>query len=286
MLSTAILRASSQHRVCLPQFIVAGAVLLGPPPSSVCATRCWVECGRASGANGKRRQPIHAPPVFILVCKNTAIAKVLYEWLAEDKRPHIAAGQYRRIQGVLYDDYVQAHAVVVPGPPLEHGCSQRGQIVLKMAMSLEDRSEEVGHGEHNADKGNIRQCGSLFSLPELGASIAAARATIRFAGVIEDLLTGRGGVNFATESRWAATLPLCNGDAVDRGVGGLFCDIHHHGDVHHGDVYAIHRSIADLPDSDSRGIVPDGTLKQQVSENARQWSRRSFDSIIILLSFF
>src|SRR5277367_3849057 len=87
MLSTAILRASSQHRVCLPQFIVAGAVLLGPPPSSVCATRCWVECGRASGANGKRRQPIHAPPVFILVCKNTAIAKVLYEWLAEDKRP-------------------------------------------------------------------------------------------------------------------------------------------------------------------------------------------------------
>jgi type III restriction enzyme len=27
------------------------------------------------------------PPVFILVCKNTAIAKVVYEWLADDKRP-------------------------------------------------------------------------------------------------------------------------------------------------------------------------------------------------------
>jgi type III restriction enzyme len=27
------------------------------------------------------------PPVFILVCKNTAIAKVMYEWLAEDKKP-------------------------------------------------------------------------------------------------------------------------------------------------------------------------------------------------------
>ncbi|MCL4707977.1 DEAD/DEAH box helicase family protein [bacterium] len=27
------------------------------------------------------------PPVFILVCKNTRIAKVMYEWLAEDKRP-------------------------------------------------------------------------------------------------------------------------------------------------------------------------------------------------------
>jgi type III restriction enzyme len=27
------------------------------------------------------------PPVFIIVCKNTAIAKVVYEWLAEDQRP-------------------------------------------------------------------------------------------------------------------------------------------------------------------------------------------------------
>ena len=27
------------------------------------------------------------PPVFILVCKNTAIAKVVFEWLAEDKAP-------------------------------------------------------------------------------------------------------------------------------------------------------------------------------------------------------
>jgi type III restriction enzyme len=27
------------------------------------------------------------PPVFILVCKNTAIAKIVYEWLAEDKAP-------------------------------------------------------------------------------------------------------------------------------------------------------------------------------------------------------
>jgi type III restriction enzyme len=27
------------------------------------------------------------PPVFILVCKNTTIAKVVYEWLAEDKAP-------------------------------------------------------------------------------------------------------------------------------------------------------------------------------------------------------
>jgi type III restriction enzyme len=27
------------------------------------------------------------PPVFILVCKNTPIAKVIYEWLAEDNPP-------------------------------------------------------------------------------------------------------------------------------------------------------------------------------------------------------
>jgi type III restriction enzyme len=38
-----------------------------------------------------RRQETRAldprPPVFIIVCKNTAIAKVVYEWLGEDKRP-------------------------------------------------------------------------------------------------------------------------------------------------------------------------------------------------------
>ncbi len=28
------------------------------------------------------------PPVFIVVCKNTRIAKVIYEWIAEDKPPH------------------------------------------------------------------------------------------------------------------------------------------------------------------------------------------------------
>src|SRR5207253_10218974 len=27
------------------------------------------------------------PPVFILVCKTTQLAKVVYEWLAEDKAP-------------------------------------------------------------------------------------------------------------------------------------------------------------------------------------------------------
>ena len=34
---------------------------------------------------GEQRDP--RPPVFILVCKNTTIAKVIYEWLAEDKPP-------------------------------------------------------------------------------------------------------------------------------------------------------------------------------------------------------
>ena len=39
-------------------------------------TEAWAK----SGADNR-------PPVFILVCKNTAIAKVVYEWLAEDKAP-------------------------------------------------------------------------------------------------------------------------------------------------------------------------------------------------------
>jgi type III restriction enzyme len=33
------------------------------------------------------READSRPPVFIIVCKNTAIAKVVYEWLAEDQRP-------------------------------------------------------------------------------------------------------------------------------------------------------------------------------------------------------
>jgi type III restriction enzyme len=35
----------------------------------------------------KEKQEDTRPPVFILVCKNTAIAKVIYDWLADDKRP-------------------------------------------------------------------------------------------------------------------------------------------------------------------------------------------------------
>jgi type III restriction enzyme len=38
-------------------------------------------------AQWTKDNPAGRPPVFIIVCKNTAIAKVLYEWLAEDKCP-------------------------------------------------------------------------------------------------------------------------------------------------------------------------------------------------------
>jgi len=41
----------------------------------------------ALSAEWKEKQEDTRPPVFILVCKNTAIAKVIYEWLADDKRP-------------------------------------------------------------------------------------------------------------------------------------------------------------------------------------------------------
>jgi type III restriction enzyme len=40
---------------------------------------------REAWAKNKAADP--RPPVFILVCKNTAIAKVIYEWLAEDQQP-------------------------------------------------------------------------------------------------------------------------------------------------------------------------------------------------------
>jgi type III restriction enzyme len=55
------------------------------------------------------------PPVFILVCKNTAIAKVMHEWLAEDKRPAYipAAGMegFRNRDGVLYTIRVDSKVV-------------------------------------------------------------------------------------------------------------------------------------------------------------------------------
>ncbi|MBA3468342.1 MAG: DEAD/DEAH box helicase family protein [Herpetosiphonaceae bacterium] len=42
----------------------------------------WEEESQRWAANGEKR-----PPVFILVCRNTQIAKVVYEWLAENKPP-------------------------------------------------------------------------------------------------------------------------------------------------------------------------------------------------------
>ena len=71
-------------------------------------------------------------------------------------------------------------------------------------MSLEDRPEEVGNREHNADKGNIRQEAAHCCCQSLGASIAAARTALRFAGVIEDLLLRGGGINFPAQGRRAA----------------------------------------------------------------------------------
>ena len=35
----------------------------------------------------ERREDESRPPVFIIVCKNTALAKVVYQWLAEDRAP-------------------------------------------------------------------------------------------------------------------------------------------------------------------------------------------------------
>jgi len=55
------------------------------------------------------------PPVFILVCKNTAIAKVMYEWLALDQRPAYipSAGieGFRNRNGVQYTIRVDSKVV-------------------------------------------------------------------------------------------------------------------------------------------------------------------------------
>lgn len=55
------------------------------------------------------------PPVFILVCKNTAIAKVMHEWLALDKRPAYipSAGVdgFRNLDGMQYTIRVDSKVV-------------------------------------------------------------------------------------------------------------------------------------------------------------------------------
>jgi len=47
----------------------------------------WEEERRAWAAQAARGERDERPPVFILICKNTAIAKVIYEWLARDICP-------------------------------------------------------------------------------------------------------------------------------------------------------------------------------------------------------
>src|SRR5580658_4745871 len=59
-----------------------------------------------------------------------------------------------------------------PSPMPEHSRAKGGQIVLQMEMVLEDRPEDVGHGEDDADEGYIRQGAPLLPLPQL---VLAAR---------------------------------------------------------------------------------------------------------------
>ena len=59
------------------------AILKWPITPSACS----VALGRRCAKSGQARKDDPRPPVFILVCRNTRIAKVIYEWLAEDKAP-------------------------------------------------------------------------------------------------------------------------------------------------------------------------------------------------------
>jgi len=124
-------------------------------------------------------------------------------------------------EGVLYDDHVQAHPVLAPDPLLEHGGTQGWQIVLQGPMGLEDRPEDTGHGEDKANKRDIRQGGPLLSLPEQGAAIAAAGTALRFAGVVEDLLPGGGGVDLASQGSGAAHADLAEVLADEIAHGGV-----------------------------------------------------------------
>jgi type III restriction enzyme len=59
------------------------AVLKWAHTAVVLLAELWDETRRAWERDAEAR-----PPVFIIVCKNTRIAKVVYEWLAEDRPPY------------------------------------------------------------------------------------------------------------------------------------------------------------------------------------------------------
>ena len=51
-----------------------------------CRSPCSADCGRCcAGHRASARET--RPPVFIIVCNDTALAKVVYRWLAEDEAP-------------------------------------------------------------------------------------------------------------------------------------------------------------------------------------------------------
>ena len=73
------------------------------------------------------------PPVFIIVCKNTRIAKVIYEWIAEDKPLDTASWRIQPPPSVGRRD-----GVVVTFPkPLDHSLLMRALGVTREGVSVE-----------------------------------------------------------------------------------------------------------------------------------------------------
>ncbi|OFV90323.1 MAG: hypothetical protein A3H95_03395 [Acidobacteria bacterium RIFCSPLOWO2_02_FULL_64_15] len=80
-------------------------------------------------AEWEQSQDDPRPPVFILVCKNTAIAKVLYEWLAENKPPMgippSKIGGFRNVDGRL--NTIRVDSKVVNDTDTGHAKSDESQ---------------------------------------------------------------------------------------------------------------------------------------------------------------
>jgi len=68
-------------------------------------------------------------------------------------------------ESVSYDHNHQLSTVSLFRPLVNYGCTQRWQVIEKMAVAAKYRPEDIGHGKDDAGKLNVRQRHPHLALP-------------------------------------------------------------------------------------------------------------------------